>query len=116
MPLPTDHGLPGSNPVSVITQIQLLMKQNKSIHPKHWLKNGTNLLKNESDKREWYQRDSENLKCRKKSAKVSKLRTAECGGQFFAHKIFAIFFGRLWRMIFPLYAIVIILVLILIQS
>ena len=28
----------------------------------------------------------------KKSAKVSKFRTAECGGQFFAHKIFAIFF------------------------
>ena len=67
---------PGSNPVSVITQIQLLIKHNKWIHSKHWLKNVTNLLKNESDKREWYQRDSENLKCRKKSAQVSKLRTA----------------------------------------
>ena len=51
------------------------------------------MLKNDSDKRERYQRDSENLECRKKSAKVSKVRTAECGGQFFAHKIFGNFFG-----------------------
>ena len=36
MPLPTDHDIPGSNPVSGLTKNKLIMKQIRWMHLQHW--------------------------------------------------------------------------------